>query len=116
MTVPLFNKTFKLFVFKGDNEVSISLRITDKCCRSFMMPLEDFTYIINNWRTGVDGRNIDGNRWWWEYRDCGPRPEIAPADFVSISVHGWNWRVTVAEMEELESAFNFQLINKNHWD
>ena len=44
--IPLFDQAFKLFVFKSDNEVSISLRITDKCCRSFMMPLEDFTYII----------------------------------------------------------------------
>ena len=114
--IPLFDQAFKLFVFKSDNEVSISLRITDKCCRSFMMPLEDFTYIINNWRTGVNGYEIDGDRWWWEHRDCGPRPHCLDADFVSISTGGWNWRVGVDEMIELETQFNAQLIQKNHWD
>lgn len=114
--IPLFDQAFKLFVFKSDNEVSISLRITDKCCRSFMMPLEDFTYIINNWRTGVNGYEIDGDRWWWEYRDCGPRPHCLDAAFVSISTGGWNWRVGVDEMIELETQFNAQLIQKNHWD
>jgi len=72
MTVPLFDNAFKLFVFKDEGEVSISLRITDQCCKTFNMPLESFAYIIANWRDGVDGLDIDGSRWWWEYRDCGP--------------------------------------------
>ena len=116
MTVPLFDKTFKLFVFKNDKEVSISLRITDQCCRSFMMPLNDFAYIIRNWRTGVAAYEIDGDRWWWEHRDCGPRPDCANADFVAISTGGWNWRVSVDEMVDLEKNFSNQYLQKNHWD
>ena len=116
MTVPIFNETFKLFVFKDEDEVSISLRLSDSCCKSFNLPLSDFQYIIDNWKEGVSGYDIDGSRWWWEYRDCGPRPECHPAHYVAISTNGWNWRCTVDEMEILTQQFNHQLVNKNHWD
>ena len=115
--VPTFSKTIKLYVFKDEGNVSVTFRITDHCSRSLSMTIDEFRSILDQWRDPQGAvYTEDSGKWWWELRDRGPRPECEPAHFVAISNMGWNWRITVDEMIELEETFYYQLNNKNHWD
>ena len=115
--VPTFSKTIKLYVFKDEGNVSVTFRITDYCSRSLSMTIDEFRSILDQWRDPQGAvYTEDSGKWWWEYRDRGPRPEGVPAHYVAISNMGWNWRITVDEMIELEESFYYQLNNKNHWD
>ena len=115
--MPLFDKPIKLYVFKREDEVNVSFKITDTVTINRQFSIEEFEYIVKSWRDpGVSGMQTNDGRIWWEWRDCGPRPECEPADFVAVSFGGWNFRFETETMEELCSEFIKQLNTKNHWD
>lgn len=111
-----FDKPVKIYVFKDENEVSVSFLITPVCTQQYNFTLREFREIIENWRDGDCMINTHEGKWWWEYRDCGPRPECKPMEFVAISHRGFNYRLSVEEMEQVEKDFIYQLNNENHWD
>ena len=111
-----FDKPVKIYVFKNENEVSVSFLITPICVQQFNFTLDEFKAVIDGWRSGDCMTRTDEGSWWWEYRDCGPRPECVPMEFVAISHGGFNYRLSVAEMEQVEKDYIHQLNNKNHWD
>jgi len=114
--VYLMDKPIKIYVFKDKNEVKVSFRITDYCNYHREMTIEDFQYICDNWRAGVDGLETKGGKFYWYYSDCGPRPEQVPAQFVQINIASWSFRISVQEMLSLVDEFNYQLNNHMHWD
>ena len=111
-----FTDTIKLYVYKQQNEVGLSFRITDRCVLNKHMSLSNFEYIINNWQTGVEALETDMGRVWWELRTVGPRPNREPADFVAINFGEWSFRLTIDEMQKLMLDFNTQINSVNHWD
>ena len=112
-----FDKKVKLYVFKNEGMASVSFLINEWTTVNKRFTIDEMTQIANNWRQGVSGLETeDAGRIWWEHRDVGPRPLEEPASFVGISIQGWNFRLTVEEMEQLEKEFIHQLNNKNHWD
>lgn len=113
-----FDKKLKLYVFKDEDSAQVSFKVNDYCTVNKRFTIDEMRQIVDNWRDpGVSGLETeDAGRIWWEYRDCGPRPACEPAEFVAVSIQGWNWRLTVAEMQELVDTFHFQLNNTNHWD
>lgn len=111
-----FDLPIKIFVFKDDSEVKVCFKISDTCVLNKFISIEDFQYICNNWRNGVNGLETNMGKVWWEHRTSGPRPKCESADFVSINFGDWSFRITTLEMEQLVQEFNIQLIAKNHWD
>ncbi len=114
-----FKEKIKLYVFKDEGEVNVSFFVNDHCTINKRFTIEEMTRIVDDWYSpGVSGfETEDSGRIWWEHRNCGPRPDCEPADFVAISIQGWNFRLTVNEMENLVvNAFKHQLSTKNHWD
>lgn len=113
-----FNKKLKLYVFKDENEAQVSFLVNEFTTVNRTFTIDEMDHIVANWRDpGVSGLETENaGRIWWEYRDCGPRPECAPAEFVAIATQGWNFRLTVDEMQELCEEYQHQKNNKNHWD
>jgi hypothetical protein len=112
-----FDKKVKLYVFKDEGECQVSFLVNAYTTMNKRFTIAEMTTITENWASGVSGLETqDSGRIWWEYRDCGPRPHCLPASFVAVSIQGWNFRLTVDEMEQLVYDFNYQLNNKNHWD
>lgn len=111
-----FTDPVKIYVFKEQQEVSVSFLVTSACVITRWISLKDFQYICDNWRTGVQGLETNMGRVWWSHRDTGPRPECMPADFVAISFGDWNFRISTEFMTQLESTFRQQLNQENHWD
>jgi hypothetical protein len=111
-----FTAPIKIYVFKQDQEVSVSFLVSPHCVITRWTSLADFKYICDNWRTGVEGLETNMGRIWWSHRDVGPRPECQPADFVAISFGDWNFRIGTEFMKSLEQEFYRQLNSQNHWD
>lgn len=111
-----FTAPIKIYVFKNENRVKISFMLSPHCVMGRWISIEDFGYICENWRTGVEGIETDMGRVWWSHRDCGPRPECLPADFVAISFNDWDFRISTEFMQQLEHTFHQQLTGENHWD
>lgn len=111
-----FSTPIKIYVFKDQKEVAVSFKVTETCVFRKWIKQEQFQYIMDNWREGVEGYETDMGKVWWSHRDRGPRPLCPPADFVAIDFGDWSFRITTKEMEELEKEFERQKITKNHWD
>ena len=113
-----FESKIKLYVFKDEQTAQMSFKINDYCVIKYRLTIDEMTQVVENWRDpGVSGLETeDCGRIWWEYRDCGPRPECEPASFVAVSLRGFEWRLTVDEMEDLCKVFYEQLNGQNHWD
>lgn len=96
-----FRESIKFY--REDNQVNVSFKVSDTCTMVKHFTVDEFDYICNNWREGVDGYETeDSGRVWWEYRTHGPRPECKPMKFVAISLAGWNFRIWPDEMEKVE--------------
>ena len=113
-----FTKPIKIYTFKDEGRVKLSFRISDNCVWNEWISIEHFQYICNNWNKedGVQGLETNMGRVWWEHRNCGPRPECKPADFVAIDFSDWSFRISTDDMHSLVADFNTQLTTKNHWD
>lgn len=117
--VPLFRDTMKLYVFKHEQEVNLSFALSDYLVFKTMFTIDEFEYIIANWNKneGVQRYDTEHNgRIWWEHRNCGPRPMQLAADFVSIEIKDFTFRISTDAMNELVTDYTTQLANKNHWD
>lgn len=102
-----FKKEIKLYVER--NEVQVGFRISDTAVFKSAFTIAEFEYIINNWRTGVEGYRTEmAGRIFWGYRDCGPRPDCEPMEFVAISIKGYEFRISVDGMEDAERQFQAQ--------
>lgn len=100
-----FQDGIKLYV--EGNEVQVGLRISDTCVFKVTFLIEEFQYILDNWRNGVEGYKTKmAGRIWWSYRDCGPRPKCEPMEFVAVSVKSHEFRFCVHDMEQAEAQFN----------
>ena len=111
-----FDKKVKLYVFKNEGDCGLSFLINEWTTITKRFSIEEMKMITTEWQRGVSGYETeDAGRIWWEYRDCGPRPHCLPASFVAISIQGFNFRLTVDEMEQLVHEFEYQLNNENHW-
>lgn len=113
-----FDKKLKLYVFKDEGDAQVSFLVNEYTVVNKRFTLQEMETIVDNWRSpGVSGLETeDSGRIWWEHRDVGPRPECPPANFVAISIQGWNFRLTVEEMEQFVEDYKYQIVNKNHWD
>lgn len=111
-----FDKPVKIYVHNDEHMVTVSFLITPVCTQTFEIELDAFNEIIGRWRFGDCSVITEDGRWWWEYRDRGPRPACEPMEFVAISHKGFNYRLSIEEMELVEKEFHVQLNNKNHWD
>lgn len=114
--VYLMTKPIKIYVFKIAQEVKISFRISDYCALTKNMSMQNFQYICDNWKKGVQGLETSAGKFYWYHSDTGPRPECEPADFVAINFGDWSFRISTNEMEDLVEEFHLQCNTKMHWD
>jgi hypothetical protein len=105
-----FTSPVKLYVFNAENTVQLSFRVSDTCVITEQLSIDHFQHIVDNWKEGVDGLETWMGKVWWELRNCGPRPEMNPAEFVAINFSVWNFRITVSDMEDVITSYNKQLI------
>lgn len=114
--VYLMDKPVKLYVFKDEDKVKISFRLSDYANVSKQMSIEHFRYICDNWETGVEGLETYGGKFYWYYSDCGPRPDCPPSKHVQVNVSGFSFRLSVPTMHSIVADFEYQVNNKMHWD
>ena len=114
-----FTKTFKLYLFKNENRVDLSIKVTDTYVQTFSLSTDDMQDLIRNWRIEFK-RQIQGSFWLVQHKKYSPRPNPEPANYVRFSVYnggvGHNFRVTVDDMLSIEKEFSYQLNNKMYWD
>lgn len=112
-----FTLPIKLFVFKNEDAVQLSFRMSDSMVITDRISIAHMDTICKEWNNGgVNGLETNMGRVWWEHRNCGPRPECKPANFVAITFGQFNFRLKVTEMEELVKEYKRQKTTKNHWD
>lgn len=103
-----FKRAIKLYI--EDNNVLCSFRISDIAVVTKVFTVKEFQYIIDHWVLGVSGFETENcGRIWWEYRDCGPRPDCEPMEFVAVSIQGWNFRLSIEEMADAVTQYDKQL-------
>jgi len=112
-----FKNTLKIYVFKKENAVQLSFRLSDNAVFTDRLSIPDMHIICKEWNNGgVNGIETWMGKVFWEERNVGPRPECKPASFVAIQFNKWNFRLTIEEMEDTIDQFKRQLTGKNHWD
>lgn len=80
---------------------------------------KEFDFICENWNVddGVQGLRTEHNgKIWWEHRTVGPRPICVDCDHVVIDIRDFNFRIDTNVMENVVKEYNFQKLNKTHWD
>ena len=110
------SKPIKIYLFKDEDMVKLSFRVTDYFNIGRHMSKEHFQYICDNWRTGVEGLETKSGKYYWYLSHLGPRPEQVPCKFVQVNTGPFSLRFSVKEMEELVEEFEYQKNNKMHWD
>lgn len=110
------SQPIKLYLFKDEESVKISFRVTDYMNIGRSMSEEHFQYICDNWREGVEGLETKSGKYYWYLSKSGPRPEQVPCEFVQINTGPFSFRISVKQMEELVAEFDKQKITKMHWD
>ena len=106
-----FKKEIKLYV--EDGEVHVGFRLSDTSVLKATFLISEFQYIVDHWVLGIDAfRTEMAGKVFWSYRDCGPRPECEPMQFVAISIKGYELRLSVDGMKEAVSQYNQQLLKK----
>jgi hypothetical protein len=105
-----FDKAIKLYI--EDDQVLCSLRVNDLLTITKTFTVKEFQYIVDHWVLGVSGYDTEHlGKIWWEYRSHGPRPECKPMEFVAISIQGFNWRISIQDMQSTVEQFETQLSN-----
>ena len=117
-----FTSRLKLYLFKNQNRVSLSIKVSDNYVNGFSFVVEDFEKIIQSWKQpkGIDMR-IDGAHWHINHKSTTPRPECAKTSYVRISVHppgpvAHHYRVSYEDMYNLEKDYFYQKNNEMYWD
>ena len=88
-----FTKPIKLYLFKAENAVQLSFRISDYTVLNERVSIQDMDIICKEWNNGgVNGIETWMGKVFWEERKFGPRPKCEPASFVAISFGKWNYR------------------------
>lgn len=117
-----FSSALKLYLFKNQDKVSLSIKVSDSCVNGYYFNVKDFESIIQNWQQpkGFELQTADG-RWFFQYKRSTPRPESANASYVRISVHPHgpmthHYRVDFSDMINLEKDYFYQKHNVMYWD
>ena len=97
-----FTKPIKMYLFKAENAVQLSFRISDYAVITERVSIQDMDIICKEWNNGgVNGIETWMGKVFWAERKFGPRPKCEPASFVAIAFAKWNFRITVHAMESL---------------
>lgn len=116
-----FTRQLKLYLFKQEQEVSISIRVSDNSVHTFRLDQENFEQLLVNWQQ-PDGVRlvIRNNRWFVQYKTRGPRPERTVSTYVRITVSTrdieYNYRASYQDMIDLEREYYYQKHNTMYWD
>ena len=114
-----YTKPIKIYLFKDQNRVDVSVKVTDDLVNGYRFTIDEFEKIINNWKHGVEFQ-FEGGYAVVEYKKHGPRPErkIDPYVRFSISIgYGtFHHRLTYDDMITIEKEYFYQKNNKMYWD
>ena len=116
-----FTKTLKLYVFKDQNRVELTIRISDQYAQGYHMTIEEMKDMLAKWNTDK-GFNVDlnGHNWLVVNKHHAPRPNCEPASYVRFSVskngNTQHFRLNPSDLFDLEKDFFFQMNNKMFWD
>lgn len=103
-----FKRAIKLYI--EEDEVLCSFRLSDVAIVTKIFTVAEFQYIIDHWVLGVSGFETEhSGRIWWEYRDCGPRPQCEPMEFVAVNIQGFGFRLSIDDMADAVNQFDRQL-------
>jgi hypothetical protein len=116
-----FSKPLKIYLFKKENRVKLSIMVTDSCVNTYNLDVKHIEFLLKNWKSDIGAEfNYGKSDWHVVWKKCGPRPENAPASFVAINIHypgqAFNYRVSYDDMVALEKDYFYQKNNKMHWD
>jgi len=117
--VVLFNDPIKIYLFKDEQLVKVSFKISDYVVTNRDITQESFEHILENYNIndGVQGIEMhDNGKIWWYHSKFGPRPECIPADMVCINFNRFSFRISSDEMNRIKENYYHQKNNKMHWD
>lgn len=117
----IFNNSLKLYLFKKENRVKFSIKVSDVCVNTYNLDIEQVEYLLSKWKENLGAEfNYGKADWHVVWKKCGPRPENAPTSFVAINIHypgqSFHYRVSYDDMITLEKDYYYQKNNKMHWD
>ena len=116
-----FTKTLKLYVFKEQKRVDLTIRVSDNYAQGYHMTTDQMTEMLANWNkeTGFNAE-VNGHNWLVINKHYAPRPNCEPASYVRFSVsrlgNSQHFRLSPSDMYDLEKDFFFQMNNRMHWD
>lgn len=108
--IPFTNLT-KFYVFTDEQEVNLVFKLNDFAVFKTCFTFDEFDYISDNWNkdNGVQRYDTEHNgRIWWEHRTHGPRPEQVPADFCSIEIKDFVFRISTSTMENIVNQYKVE--------
>lgn len=115
----MFNKVFKLYIFKDADRANLSLRANDNLVIEYRLRIKELQHILDNWEAGVE-LTTDSNTWLVEYKLYGPRPEKKYMPYVRVSVNHaeckFHYRLTYDDMLETYREFYYQMNNDMYWE
>ena len=117
--VVLFNDPIKIYLFKDEQLVKVSFKISDYVVTNRDITQESFEHILENYNVGDGVQGIemhDNGMIWWYHSKFGPRPECIPADMVCINFNRFSFRISSDEMNRIKENYYHQKNNKMHWD
>jgi len=115
-----FTKPLKIYLFKDRDTVDFAIRISNSHTVTYTLPREVFAEFVKHWRD-PQGYSFQHNGQGWniQYKTTTPRPEMARASYVRISVcvgPTYHYRVNHEDMVDIEKEFFYQTHNTMYWD
>lgn len=116
-----FKKKLKLFYFKKENKVRLSIKVSKLSTNEYTFSVDKFESLLNSWKTDK-GISFDDNGLFWHcvLKKQSPRPYRYPANYVKLScftgLMHFHYRLTSNDMYELEKEYFYQKNNKMYWD
>jgi hypothetical protein len=115
-----FKNPLKIYLFKDRDFVDFAIRVSANHVVTYALPREVFSEFIKHWRD-PQGYSFQHNGQGWniQYKTTTPRPEMARASYVRISVcvgPTYHYRVDHEDMVTLEKEFFYQTHNTMYWD
>ena len=117
--VVLFNDPIKIYLFKDEQLVKVSFKISDYVVTNRDITQEAFEHILENYNIddGVQGIEMhDNGKIWWYHSKSGPRPECEPASFAAVNFNRFSFRFSIDTMNKLKETYEHQKNNLMHWD
>lgn len=109
----IFTSPIKLYYFKEENQISLSIKVNDNFVNTYRFTEQQFDNIVDKWNQpgGIEFKTDNGS-WMFQHKKRGPRPICEPSNYVRIDFwrdeQSFHYRIGYDDMILLVKDYYYQ--------